>query len=312
MRWARLFDEQAETMPAAWLRRLEEERLDAQLERIGGSPAYPPASAHGLAGVELVTGAEHAAAQRRLPPFGHGLCADPVDVVRVVVAGGSAGAPAVAYTARDLGVAATVGARCLWAAGIRPDDRVLDLLTTAGPEPVEKTGAAAVVSTGSTAADVLDLWPRIAPSVLLASAGTAVELEDEARRRGESPRPLALTGLALTGDLDETERSRLEDVWGARVVRVWGHPLICDLIAAECERRDGLHALAHGVVLVELLDDAGAVVPLTPGASGEAVLTHLDRDATPLLRLRSGLTITVLAGQCPCGRTGPRFKPSAA
>ncbi len=50
-------------------------------------------------------------------------------------------------------------------------------------------------------------------------------------------------------------------------------------------------------------------MPLTAGASGELVLTHLERDCQPLVRFRSGDVVVITSTDpCDCGRTGFRFR----
>ncbi len=60
---------------------------------------------------------------------------------------------------------------------------------------------------------------------------------------------------------------------------------------------------------MELIDPAsGDVLELEPGATGELVYTHLAREASPVLRFRSRDLAEILGVECPCGRTGFRFR----
>ena len=87
----------------------------------------------------------------------------------------------------------------------------------------------------------------------------------------------------------------LSDVWGT--------------FASECEERAGLHFSGQDGVLVELIEpDSGEPVGIEPGASGELVFTHLAREASPVLRFRSRDLAEILGVDCPCGRTGFRFR----
>jgi phenylacetate-CoA ligase len=62
-------------------------------------------------------------------------------------------------------------------------------------------------------------------------------------------------------------------------------------------------------VHTELIDPAtGATVPWETGATGEVVLTALDREASPLVRFRTRDHVEVLGTDCGCGRTGPRIR----
>lgn len=80
-------------------------------------------------------------------------------------------------------------------------------------------------------------------------------------------------------------------------------------IAAECDVADGLHFVAQGAYLAELIDvDSGEVLPLADDVVGELVLTTLEREAHPLIRMRTHDHIRVTTSPCPCGRTGFRFQ----
>jgi phenylacetate-CoA ligase len=70
-----------------------------------------------------------------------------------------------------------------------------------------------------------------------------------------------------------------------------------------------MHLGARGFIHPELIDpDTGATVAMEDGATGELVLTHLAHQAAPLLRFRTRDHVSVRAGTCPCGRTGPRVR----
>jgi len=76
-------------------------------------------------------------------------------------------------------------------------------------------------------------------------------------------------------------------------------------VAGECEHRQGMH-LNEDHFLAEIVDPAtGAVLP--PGELGELVLTTISREATPLVRFRTGDLTRLDLAPCPCGRTLARL-----
>jgi phenylacetate-CoA ligase len=81
------------------------------------------------------------------------------------------------------------------------------------------------------------------------------------------------------------------------------------MVFGECLERDGMHFIAQGLVHIELIDPhTGDDLAFETGASGELVLTALDRQASPLVRFRTRDHVEVLATSCVCGRVGPKVR----
>jgi phenylacetate-CoA ligase len=331
--WARYFDERIETMPPAWTRRLEEERLAEQLARCyelapfyrrklddAGVRPTQILRREDLALIPFTTKEELRESQTQEPPFGDFVCADQLDIARVHLSSGTTGKPVVmAYTERDLRVSAQVGARAFWSCGVRPDDIVLHCLSysfyTGGMSDhsaLEATGAAMVPVGLGQSAKLLEFWSELRPTALFSTITYPVYLAETASEREIDPRSLGLRKLLVTGEPGGqivATRRRLEDLWGATVGDSYGLSDVWGTLAGECEERDGLHFLGQGATLVELVDpDSGDPVAVEPGVQGELVYTHLDREATPLVRFRSRDVVSIVDVECPCGRTGFRFR----
>lgn len=331
--WAAYFDERTETMPSAWTRRLEEELLSDQVERCyersplwrrklaeGGVRPEHVLSAADLRRIPFTTKEELRASQAAEPPLGDFACADPVEVVRVHLTSGTTGKPlAVGYTAEDLRTSSRIGARSFWAAGARPDDTVLHCLSysfytggLADHESLEETGATMIpVGLGQTAR-LLELWADLRATVLFSTLTYPLHLAEAAEEAGIDPAELGLRKLIVAGEpggqLAGT-RQRLEGLWRVTMRDTYGLSEVWGTFAAECEERAGLHFSGQDGVLVELVDpDSGATVEIEPGATGELVYTHLARQASPVLRFRSRDLAEILGVDCPCGRTGFRFR----
>jgi len=76
-------------------------------------------------------------------------------------------------------------------------------------------------------------------------------------------------------------------------------------VAGECEYRVGMH-LNEDHFLAEIIDPAtGEVLPV--GEVGELVLTTISREATPLVRFRTGDLTSLEYAPCACGRTLARL-----
>jgi phenylacetate-CoA ligase len=331
--WARYFDERIETMPPAWTRRLEEERLAEQvascyerspfyrrkLEDAGIRPEHVE-RLEDLAGLPFTTKEELRASQEESPPYGDYVCVDGIEIVRVHLSSGTTGKPLVMpYTERDVATSAEVGARAFWAAGVRPDDTVLHCLSysfyTGGISDhaaLEATGAAMIPVGLGQSARLLELWRDLRPTALFSTITYPVHLAETAAERGVDPRSLGLAKLVVTGEPGgqiAATRTRLEELWGAVVGDTYGLSEVWGTLAGECEDREGLHFSGQDATLVELIEpESGEPIPVEEGARGELVFTHLYREAAPLIRFRSRDIAEVLGVECPCGRTGFRFR----
>jgi phenylacetate-CoA ligase len=331
--WARYFDERIETMPPAWTRRLEEERLAEQVVRCyERAPFYRrkfddagvrPEAVEGrkdLARLPFTTKQELRGSQAEYPPYGDFVGADELDIVRVHLSSGTTGKPLVIpYTERDLATSNEVGARSFWAAGVRPDDTVLHCLAygfyTGGLSDhaaLETTGATMVPVGLGQSARVLELWPELRPTALFSTITYPLHLAEVAVERGLEPRRLGLSKLIVTGEPGgqiAATRRRLEELWGATVGDTYGLSDVWGSFAGECEEREGLHFCGQGATLVELIDpETEEQIPVEEGARGELVFTHLHREAAPLIRFRSRDIAEIAGLECECGRTGFRFR----
>jgi phenylacetate-CoA ligase len=80
-------------------------------------------------------------------------------------------------------------------------------------------------------------------------------------------------------------------------------------MAGECPQREGLHLTTEDHAVLELLEPGTETpIALEDGAVGELVWTHLRRQASPLLRYRSGDLARVWTKPCACGRTSTRIR----
>ena len=107
--------------------------------------------------------------------------------------------------------------------------------------------------------------------------------------------------------------------WKKRFQEMWGEVsdqtkiTICDvygmvevgLLGFECTHQKGLHGFEDAYIY-EIIDPNTEDV-LPPGEEGELVVTHLDREAMPLIRYRTGDITSIQLEPCVCGRTHLRL-----
>jgi phenylacetate-CoA ligase len=258
--------------------------------------------------------------QRREPPFGVHLCASRERLVRIHVTSGTTGEPvAVGFTQRDHEANSAVGGDAFAIAGLRRDDVVAHCLNyalyaggIADHMALEASGATVVpVGTGQSRR-LLDLIPRLGITAIFGTLSFPAYLAARARDAGLDPAILGLRHIVTAGEPGAglgAVRGAIEQAWGATVADTFGMSDVWSTMGGACGEGEGLHLTVGGHAVLELVDpDTGAPLALEDGTSGELVWTHLRREASPLLRYRSGDLGWVWTAPCPCGRSSPRIR----
>lgn len=117
------------------------------------------------------------------------------------------------------------------------------------------------------------------------------------QERGTEP-PAVSSIISTSMMLLAPEREVIECVFGCPVSNRYGCEEV-GLIAAECERHQGLHVNEEHLV-VELLDADGN--PVKPGEEGRVVITDLMNRGMPLIRYDVEDVAVPRAAPCACGR----------
>jgi phenylacetate-CoA ligase len=258
--------------------------------------------------------------QRAHPPFGPQLCAPPERLVRLHVTSGTTGEPvAVGFTRADHEANSAIGGEAFRIAGVRSDDVIAHCLNyalyaggIADHMALEGSGATVVpVGTGQSRR-LLDLIPRLGITALFGTLSFPAYLAGRAREAGIEPRELGLRHIVTAGEPGAglaAVRAEIEAAWGAGVTDTFGMSDVWSTMGGACGQGDGLHLTTAEHAVLELIDpDSGESLPLEDGASGELVWTHLQREASPLLRYRSGDLAVVWTSPCACGRDSVRIR----
>jgi phenylacetate-CoA ligase len=273
-----------------------------------------------LRAVEYTTKEELRAGQERRPPFGEHLCAPREALVRVHVTSGTTGAPvAIGLTRADHERNSAIGGAAFRIAGLRPDDVVAHCLNyalyaggVADHLALEASGATVVPVGVGQSERLLEIVPRLGITALFGTLSYPSHLARRARELGIEPRALGLRLLVTAGEPGaglSAVRREIEAAWGASAVDTFGMSDVWSTMAGECGEGEGIHLTAGGAALLELCDPAGGdAIEIEDGATGEFVWTHVGREASPLLRYRSGDLGTVWTQPCACGRGGLRLR----
>ena len=277
-------------------------------------------SAADLPRVPFTTKDELREGQRREPPFGPHLCAPPERLVRVHVTSGTTGEPvAVGFTQRDHEANSAVGGEAFRIAGLRPADVVAHCLNyalyaggIADHMAIEASGATVLPVGVGQSRRLLELIPRLGITALFGTLSFPAYLAARARDAGIEPRELGLRHIVTAGEPGAglaAVREEIESSWGASVADTFGMSDVWSTMGGACGEGEGVHLTVGDHAVLELVDpDSGDPLELEDGAGGELVWTHLRREASPLLRYRSGDLAQVWTSPCACGRTEPRIR----
>ncbi|MGI9318320.1 MAG: phenylacetate--CoA ligase family protein, partial [bacterium] len=262
--------------------------------------------------------------QHNHPPFGSYLAADPALITRMHRTSGTTGtAMNLALTAQDAIMTATIGGRAQSASGLGPNHRVVHCLNYqlwmggyTDHATLEATGAMVVPYGVGGTRGLIETIQQLKIDAISCTPSYPAVLEQviEQHFPGVTPRSLGLK-LGLFGGesgLDEPAfRQKLEHTWGFEVRNSnYGVTDVLCNFAGQSTVCNDLHFVALDVLYPELVDPAsGNGKPWREGESGELVLTHLVKQAQPLVRFRTSDIITLTGvDKAACGRTTPRFR----
>jgi len=318
-----IYDREAEQMDRGQLAQLQLERLQATLHRVYKNVKFYKKkfddlgflpedclSLEDLGRLPFTTRHDLARA------YPYEMFAVPLrEVVRIHSSTGSPGAPIVmGYTGRDLKHWARLAARVLTAAGVDRDDVVqvtlsYGLLTSAFGlhYGVELLGASVIpIGPGGTARQV-QIMRDYRTTVLISTPGYSLVIADQMDKLGMDAKNLFLKVGLLAGE-PWTEEQRKEIESRLFLTALDNYALSEAMgpgVAGECEYRLGMH-LNEDHFLAEIIDPAtGEALPA--GEVGELVLTTISREATPLVRFRTGDLTSLEYAPCACGRTLARI-----
>jgi phenylacetate-CoA ligase len=247
-------------------------------------------------------------------------CAQPMtNIVRVFSTSGTTGTPSyIPLTANDVANWTRISARSYSASGIKRGDALISTYG-AGPfvagitfDSFNALGLCHIPIGSGNTERLMTTVRLLKPQAIAATPSYALHLAEWAAERGIDTRGSSIARLMVAGEPGGGEpamRAKLEQLWDADVTEAMGIGDIAASLWGECEEKRGMHFSGRGLVHVELIDpDGGAPVPMTDGAEGELVYTHLAQEGVPLLRFRSRDHVRLWMGACACGRSGPRVR----
>jgi phenylacetate-CoA ligase len=158
-----------------------------------------------------------------------------------------------------------------------------------------------VVPTGNMGSpeQQIDAMATFGTTYLYGTASYVHRITEEGRKIRDL-KSLGIKGIYIGAEPNSKAfRNYLEEVWGAKVYDGYGMMEMGAGVGGECSERNGYHIDLY--IAVEVVDPQTGE-PLAAGEQGELVFTTLGREASPLLRYRSGDISRLLPDEpCPCG-----------
>jgi phenylacetate-CoA ligase len=297
----------------AGLRELQLERLRATLHHAyANSPHYRRKfDAHGIHPNDLRSLADLA----RFPfttkvdlrdtyPFG--MFAVPVEQVsRIHGSSGTTGKPTVVgYTREDIATWASLVARSLHAAGVRPGMKVHVAygygLFTGGLGAhygAEALGCTVIPMSGGQTEKQVQLITDFAPDAIMVTPSYMLSILDEFRRQGLDPRASSLHfGVFGAEPWTEAMRGEIENAFDLQATDIYGLSEVMGPGVAQEFVGEGALTIWEDHFLPEIVDpETGDVLP--GGVEGELVFTSLTKQALPIIRYRARDLTRLLPGE---------------
>ena len=264
--------------------------------RIGS--AAPSSLAEFRKSIPLLEKGMLAADQEAHPPFGSNPSHPLSRYVRAHQTSSTSGATPLRWldTEEDWSAMVDLWVEVLRAGGIGSEDRVFCAFSF-GPfigfwlafEAAQRMGALAISGGAMDSRQRLASMADSGTTVLCCTPTYALHLAEVAREHGISlPDLRAIVVAGEPGGSLSSVRARLEDSWNAEVLDHHGMTETGPVTYQLTGIPGRLHVM-EGSFLPELVDpESGDHVPLEPGATGELVLTTLQRSGSPVVRYRTG------------------------
>jgi phenylacetate-CoA ligase len=324
---AKYWDER-ETWPRDRIAAHQEERLKAQLaslyerspfhrDRLGKAGWKPGdlKSAAEITKLPIMRKADYVAAVNAALPWGTHLAVPLAQVRRVHFSSGTTTKPVPdCWTATDLDRWADLYARFAYAQGVRETDVFQCLFNLSwfvgglgGMASYQKIGAACIPAGSVDSERQVRTLFDFGTTAICATPSFAAHLIEVARGMGLDLRTSKVKRIALGGEPGANipaTRKLIEDGWDAKAFDAYGS-LEFQPIAWDCEAQTGPH-LCEDFAVAEILDPE-TEKPVADGAPGVLVLTHLDKEAVPLVRWWTGDVVVRDSSPCACGRTHARL-----
>ena len=315
----RYWNKEIETMSREDMKKLQDERLVAQVKHVYENVKYyrdlmdekgvKPEDIKGTDDLHKLPFLSKADLREAYP---YGLLAKPLsDCVRIHSTSGTTGKRVVAfYTQNDLDMWADCVARAITAAGGTNEDVVQIAygygLFTGGSglhDGSHKVGCLTLpMSSGNTERQI-QFMQDLGATILCCTPSYAAYIGETIEEMGIKPEDLKLkAGIFGAEPWTEEMRQTIEKSLGIKAFDIYGLTESSGPgVAFECCEQTGMH-INEDNFIAEIIDpETGEVLP--EGEVGELVFTSITKEAFPLLRYRTRDLCVLSRKKCSCGRT---------
>lgn len=317
------WDKTIETLPHEELEKRQLDALRQTVDRALDTPFYRKwlgdcglTDARDLTALEDINRIPYTTKDDLRDAYPDRLLAVPMDdVVRLHTSSGTTGTPTVIYhTQSDIDAWTELCCRGVIATGASRRDVFQNMMTyglfTGGlglHYAAERIGMAVIPSASGNTRRQMKLMKDFRTTVLHATPSYILHLHSKLEEEGYTLDDFHLQRAFIGAEAhSENTRKKIETLLGMNVYNSYGmSEMNGPGVAFECVCQEDMHIWedAYHVAII----DPESAQPLADGQTGELVLTTLQREATPLLRYRSGDLTAINNAPCACGRTHRRI-----
>jgi len=263
----------------------------------------------------VVTKQELRDEQIKHPPFGRYTVVPATEWRELHPSTGTTGVPVnTIWSEKDEEMITEITARTMWSFGVRPGDVIQNGfsygLWVAGMSThyaAKRLGCFVIPIGASMTGRQIDYLLNPGSTVLLCTPSFALHIAENLKERGVALQQLKLR-LGCFGGEGGTEtvatRRKIEEGLGISAYDYYGLAEIGPTFASECTAKAGLH-WAEDHYVIEVINPE-TMERCAEGEMGVLVITHLTREATPMIRYWTNDYARYDSSRCSCGRTHGR------
>ncbi|MCL1864828.1 MAG: phenylacetate--CoA ligase [Spirochaetes bacterium] len=316
-------DEKIETMSRNELNTLQFDRLKKALNAASQTRYYNKFFSDKKIDVSKIKTLEHI---KDLPfttkhdlrlSYPDGMVAVPAsDIVRIHASSGTTGKSTVIYyTQKDIDHWANQIARAMYATGTRKEDVFQNMmgygLFTGGlglHYGAEKLGCTVIPSATGNSLRQIQLLQDFNTTVIHITPSYALHLVEVIKENGINPHDLSLKKAYFGAEpYSQATTEKLENLWGIDAYNSYGlSEMNGPGVAMDCIHKKGMHVVEDSYIVEIINPNTGEQLP--DGEEGELVITHINREAMPIIRYRTRDLTRIIPEPCECGRTHRRIE----